>query len=202
MARLGQGGFVKAIRAAVRDDEGVAIFEFAATLPLLLVIAVIIFDLGGAFNLKQKLDNAALEAARYGSKLPTNDLPGASSAPAPNSVNAIRDFVVSYLKAANVSDCGMASATADVSGPTDLVWKYHVTCSGGGTFALFVDRGTKNASTATVTFGVTTISVLSTDVKIQYDFKWQFNNVFKLLVPGANYGTTTITTEATVPNME
>lgn len=196
-----QGGFVKALWGRLSGDEGVAIFEFAATLPLLLVIAVIIFDLGGAFNLKQKLGNAALEAARYGSKLPTNDLPDPASAPAPNSVNAVRDFVVSYLKAARINDCGLASANAGNS-ITNLVWKYQASCPGGGTLSLTIDRG-NNPGAPTAPNGTGQTYVLSTDVKIQYPYAWQFNRVFGLVAPGANYGTPSlITTEAIIPNME
>ncbi len=201
MAGTAQGGFVKAIQACLRGEEGVAIVEFAATLPVLLVIAVSIFDLGGAFNLKQKLDNAAREAARYGSKLPTTDLQDTTSAPAPNSVKAIRDFVVSYLNAANVNTCGLASAGGGTSSPA-LVWKFTGTCAGGGTLTLTIDRGNNPGATG-ATFGVETIYMLGTDVKIQYPYTWQFNRVFSLVAPGASYaGTSLVTTEAIVPNME
>ncbi len=58
MAGTGQRARIAAKWPRLRGAEGVAIAEFAVSLPLLLVIAVGIFDFGGAFNVKQKLDNA------------------------------------------------------------------------------------------------------------------------------------------------
>ena len=48
-------------------------------LPLLVVFVVGIFDFGGAFNLKQMLNNIAREGARFASSLPTNDLDAAGN---------------------------------------------------------------------------------------------------------------------------
>lgn len=47
--------------------------EFVVCLPLLIVVVVGIFDFGEAFNVKQKLNGAAREGARFASTLPTND---------------------------------------------------------------------------------------------------------------------------------
>ena len=66
-------------------------------LPLLVVFVVGIFDFGGAFNLKQMLNNIAREGARFASSLPTNDLDAIGTPP---SVTAIRDLVVSHLQTA------------------------------------------------------------------------------------------------------
>jgi uncharacterized membrane protein len=65
----------EAIKALLlRQTEAAAIIEFAVALPLLIVLVVGIFDFGGAFNLKQKLNNAVREGARFGASQPTNDL--------------------------------------------------------------------------------------------------------------------------------
>ena len=56
----------EALRGLSTDTRASQIVEFAVALPLLLVLAVGIFDFGSAFNMKQKLTNAAREAARLG----------------------------------------------------------------------------------------------------------------------------------------
>ena len=58
----------------LRGTDAAAIIEFAVALPLLVVLVVGIFDFGGAFNLKQELNNAAREGARFGAAQPTNDI--------------------------------------------------------------------------------------------------------------------------------
>ena len=40
-------------------NEGAEILEFAVSLPLLLVVAVGVFDFGSAFTVKQKVGNIA-----------------------------------------------------------------------------------------------------------------------------------------------
>ena len=42
-----------------RDEQGAALLEFAISLPLLVVFIVGIFDFSGAFNQKQKIEQAA-----------------------------------------------------------------------------------------------------------------------------------------------
>ena len=54
--------------------EAAALIEFAVALPLLVVLVMGIFDFGGAFNLKQELNNAVREGAGFGASQPTNDL--------------------------------------------------------------------------------------------------------------------------------
>ncbi|HEX8814618.1 MAG TPA: TadE family protein, partial [Terriglobales bacterium] len=81
------------------DDRAAALVEFAISLPLLIVLVVGIFDFGAAFNLKQQLNNALREGARFGSTQPTNDLTnpncgGAGGAPC--SVAAIMKVVDAY----------------------------------------------------------------------------------------------------------
>ncbi|MGA2426160.1 MAG: TadE/TadG family type IV pilus assembly protein, partial [Terriglobales bacterium] len=47
----------------LRDERGSAILEFAISLPLLVVFVVGIYDFSGAFNQKQKIEQAAQEGA-------------------------------------------------------------------------------------------------------------------------------------------
>ena len=181
-------------------ESGTQIVELAATLPLLVVLVVGIFDFGNAFNLKQKLSNTAREAARFGSTQPTSDLTGTASPPP--SIVSIRDLVDSSLKGAKVNDCGLSGVGAPAH-PSTFTWKY--TASGGGCpgsgLTLTIDRG-DGSFPATV--GSDSIYVISTHVTISYPYQWEFNRVIKLLISGsaAAQGPSQISVDATVPNMD
>jgi Flp pilus assembly protein TadG len=181
--------------ALLADASGSQLLEFAVALPLLVVLVVGIFDFGEAFNVKQKLSNMAREGARFGSTLPPNDLDAIGT---PASVTAIRDLVETHLQAGRMNDCGLPGQAA-VNGPV-LTWTY--TAGGGGCPApmvLTIERGYSFPSV----IGGNTFNVISTRVTVQYSYRWQFNKVIGLLVPGALYpGVSQITTDATVPNME
>ncbi|HWX92484.1 MAG TPA: TadE/TadG family type IV pilus assembly protein [Terriglobales bacterium] len=191
--RRGVEGILSGLATDTRASQ---IVEFAVALPLLLVLAVGIFDFGSAFNLKQKLTNAAREAARLGASSATNDLTN----PAPTSVLAIRDLVVNYLQTARINDCGLGAAAATAAGAaTPWKWTFTATCPGGGSFVLSVDRG--NVFTSSVTAGGNPVKILSTNVSIAYPYHWQFNRVIGLLVSGASYpATTQIQVNATLEN--
>jgi len=184
------------LRSITSETAGSQIVEFAVTLPLILVLVVGIFDFGNAFNLKQKLTNAAREAARFGAASPTADLTTAS----PNSVLAIRDLVSNYLLTAKINDCGIGTAAATpVGGSTPWKWSFTGTCPNGASFVLTVDRG--NVFTSSVLAGGTAIKVISTNVSISYPYKWQFNRVIGFLVSGASYpANTQITVNSTLAN--
>lgn len=181
--------------AFLSDASGSQLLEFAVALPLLVVFVVGIFDFGGAFNLKQVLNNIARQGARFASSLPTNDLDTLGTPP---SVTAIRDLVVSHLQTARLNDCGLAGQAA-ANGPV-TTWTY--TAAGGGCPAplvLTVDRG----YSFTTVVGGNTFNVISTRVSLKYPYSWHFNKVITLLIPGASYqGVTQINTDATVPNMD
>jgi Flp pilus assembly protein TadG len=189
-------GVAEALRGLAADTRASQIVEFAVALPLLLVLAVGIFDFGSAFNMKQKLTNAAREAARLGASSATNDLTN----PAPTSVLAIRDLVVNYLQTARINDCGLGAAAATAAGAaTPWKWTFTATCPGGGSFVLSVDRG--NVFTSSMTAGGNPVKILSTNVSIAYPYHWQFNRVIGLLVSGASYpATTQIQVNATLEN--
>ena len=181
--------------ACFGDTSGSQLLEFAVALPLLVVFVVGIFDFGGAFNLKQMLNNIAREGARFASNLPTNDLDALGT---PQSVTAIRDLVVSHLQTARLNDCGLAGQ-AGVNGPA-TTWTY--SAAGGGCPAPLVLTIERSYSFTTVV-GANTFNVISTRVSLKYPYSWHFNKVIQLLVPGATYlGVTQINTDATVPNME
>ena len=185
---------VRRWRALSGDATGSQIVEFAVALPLLMVLVVGIFDFGNAFNLKQKLTNAAREAARLGASQATNDL----SQTTPTSVLAIRDLVVNYLDSSKINDCGMGT-TAPNPPTTAWQWTFSATCPNGNNFVLTVNRG--SVFNSTVTSGGNTIKVISTNVSISYPYVWQFNRVIGILISGANYpANTQIQVSSTVAN--
>ncbi len=186
--------FVSTMRS-LRNTEAAAIVELAVSLPLLMVLVVGIYDFGGAFNLKQELNNAVREAARFGASQPTNDLQRTDVTPP--SVEAIRYLVVSYLTAAKINDCDLKDATG--SPGANLTWSYNPSgCPGGLTVT--IQRG------ATVQEHVgpsnLAINMPSTRVSITYPYQWHFNSVIQLLVPGSNVGISSISTDATAVNMD
>src|SRR5580693_220147 len=174
----------------LRETEAAAIIEFAVALPLLIVLVVGIFDFGGAFNLKQELNNAVREGARFGASQPTSDL----SLAKPPSVDAVRFMVDSYLQTAHINDCGLSTA------PEVLVSAYSWGFTGttGCTTTLTVSRQIQVQETV----GGNTVTMLCTTVNIVYPYQWHFNNVIQLLVPGANYTLRNIHSDATAVNMD
>src|SRR5580704_15539947 len=87
---------LRAFRWIWADDRGSQIVEFALSLPLLVLFVVGIFDFSGAISLKQKLTNAAREAARVAAADPASDL-GSPSGAQPASVLDAFYVVDNYL---------------------------------------------------------------------------------------------------------
>ena len=181
-------------RRLFSDDHASQIVELAVSLPLLLVFVVGIFDFSGAFTLKQKLTNAAREGARVAAAAPANDL-GNPSNPVPASVDLALRVVHQYLQEVNINDCGLNPSTTVL--PSGLTWTYTATgngCPTGG-LTLVINRGyvfpPTGASSATgcasQPSGGNTVNVVGTCVSITYAYKWHFNSVIALLVPGATY---------------
>ncbi|HXZ31413.1 MAG TPA: TadE family protein [Terriglobales bacterium] len=196
---------VRRALAVIEPASGAAIVEFAVALPLLIVLVVGIFDFGGAFNLKQELNNAAREGARFGAAQPTNDL--CTTCGAPPSVDAIRYLVDSYLLAARINDCGLNGAAIPGSGPP---WSYTAAGNGcAGTLTLTIARdatGGLPTPSCSLTLnnygGITPVYAPCTRVTIQYPYQWHFNNVLQLISPGSSFLLSTIQTNATVANLD
>jgi Flp pilus assembly protein TadG len=175
----------------LRDTNAAALIEFAISLPLLVVLVVGIFDFGGAFNLKQELNNAAREGARFAAAQPSNDL----TQPLPPSVSAARFVVDSYLLTAGINDCGLSTAAmVQVSG---FAWQFSPTGNGCSMTLTF----SRQKSVQEV-IGGATVNILCTTVNITYPYQWHFNNVIQLLAPGANYSLGNIPVDATAVNMD
>jgi Flp pilus assembly protein TadG len=173
------------LRFLCRDERAAQMVEFAMSLPLLVLFVVGIFDFSNAYTFKQKLTNAARDAARVAAADPASDL--GNSVPA--SIADAYQVINSYLLANQISPCGMAMGTN--SGTT---WTIVGNPCGNGELTITINRGyyfqmaeTSNtpaaASCQSAAVG-SLASVVATCVSIQYPYQWQFGRVASLL--GAN----------------
>jgi len=144
----------------LRPERGAQLLEMALALPFLLVFVVGLADFGGAYNVKQKLSNAAREGARFGISATNLDT---------TSMSAVRDTVVNYLTNAGLTACNFSGSPASGKAST----------FGSGNCVLTIDR-----ANATVTSGGATL--VTTKVTLTYPLTWTFNRIIGLLVPGAN----------------
>ena len=185
--------------------EGSAILEFAITIPLLVVFVVGIFDFSGAFNQKQKIEQAAQEGAIVAGGQPMTDIsPGSSTNPAagPDSLQPVVIAVFNSLAGsgvlpnANVAPCAVSSpAPSEIQ--TILTYQYTITgCSNysGDNLVITINRGW-------IVTGATAPSVVGTRVTVTFPYHWRFNSVIQVLIPGASYqAITSLTESASVHN--
>ena len=180
--------FADLIARRWRDDRGAQLVEFAVTLPLMMVFVVGIFDFSGAFTLKQKLTNAARDAARAAAAEPASDL----GSTLPMSVNDAFLAVDNYLAANKINDCGITTPGSK-SGLT-----YTFTASASGcSLKLTINRGYYFPQTSAALPSVTCTSqapgsgtaVVGTCVSIQYSYPWRFGRVASLLGSAATLPT-------------
>ncbi len=187
------GRFARAfssIWANLRGNEGAEILEFAISLPLLIVVAVGVFDFGSAFTVKQKVGNIALQGARVASNQPTADLSLNGACGAPASICSVRDVVESNLVASKLNDCGLGAAPVAPSG--SLSWTFTANTGCGGTLTLKIERGyVYTATLPSPPFQAGNYTIEGTRLTLNYPYRWQFNRVAPLIAPGANYPATT-----------
>jgi len=177
----------------LRDVQGAALLEFAISLPLLVVFVVGIFDFSGAFNQKQKIEQAAQEGAIIAGAQPMSDI--ASTDGNPTSLQAVSTAVFNSLTGSGVLANGACSPPGAASGPVGLTWTYKISgCdSAGDVLVITINRGWVAGSGTPMPVG--------TVVTVAYPYHWRFNSVIQLLIPGASYAATTQVTEsATVHN--
>jgi Flp pilus assembly protein TadG len=189
---------VTALGRACMNDRAAQIAEFAVSMPLLVVFVVGIFDFSGALSLKQKLTNAAREGARVAAADPANDLGGPPVSGVPVSVSDAFQVVDNYLQSEKINDCGLSVDKPSQTAGT-LTWTSNPTgCASVSSNALIL---TINRGCVTPQLGTPSTDVVNTCVKIQYAYKWWFNRVITVLVPGAKYASVNyITTTATAFN--
>lgn len=182
------------VALCARNERGSAILEFAITLPLLVVFVVGIYDFSGAFNQKQKIDQAAQEGAIVAAVQPMSDIVAGN--PDPDSLHPVVTAVFNSLAGSGVLPTGTCTPPGSASVGTNLTWTYKISgCSAAyplDKLAITIARGV-TATGPIVTVGTT--------VTVAYPYHWQFDNVIRLLVPGASYASrTTLKESATVHN--
>jgi Flp pilus assembly protein TadG len=168
-------------------QEAAELVEFALVLPFVLVIAIAIIDFGRAYNLKQIMNNAARDGARFAASQSSNfaDLSDTSCSSGPASVCAIRDVVQNYVTNARVT----STCTLD-TGPTAGTFpQWTFTSSACSGYQLKIER----AYNFTFTSGGTNTLAAATRVTLQFPFRWSITGLMRLLVPG-----TTMTAPATI----
>jgi len=186
-------------RSLAGDNRASQILEFALVLPLLVVVAVGIFDFAQAFSTRQRLILAVRDAARFGSSQPTTDL----SQSTPLSVSSIRDLVDADINSAGLNDCGLGNI--EQSGT--LEWTATGTCPNSTTLTLTIDRGflAPGSSQPGIPLPGTseTMRLIATHVFVSYPYAWHFNRVIQLLVPTATYAAVSqIEVDAVAPNQD
>lgn len=177
-------------RTLSKGSEGAELLEFALALPLILVMVVGLLDFATAYNLRQKLANAAREGARLGSSQNSADITTSS----PNSVQSIKDDVTTYLLDAGVNT-SFIGTTISAVGPNMngcCVWTYYST----GTYGLKIERQVPIPS------GGTNLPSVRVTLNYPYDWTFGFNHVIKLMAPSAtSVGTINISANATMVNL-
>jgi Flp pilus assembly protein TadG len=176
--------------------QGSALLEFAVSLPLLVVFVVGIYDFSGAFNQKQKIEHAAQEGAIVAGAQPTSDIQPTNANP--DSLQPVVTAIFNSLAASNVlpqanqGDCKAPVGGTLVSG---VKWTYNINdCP--DILTITIDRGWVPAG---ATAG--TVTSVGTSVTVTYPYRWRFNSVIQLLIPGARYAAKTELSEtATVHN--
>ncbi len=182
--------------------EATEIIEFAVSMPLLVVLAVAIYDFGAGFTLKHKLNNAVREGARVAVSHPYPSDPRIDEGcGAPNPICIVRDVVAGNLRESTGNDCDLGTASSTRVG-------YAWTFAGSGAcsdLSLVVNRGILNSGTATLPsppFDSNPYKIENTKVTLVYPYQWQFNRAFRLINPSANYLTSTITVSTTMQNLD
>lgn len=193
--RLGAGKMHVRSARKRRSCRGSQLVEFALMLPLLVVMLVGVMDFASAYTLKQKLNNAAREGARFAAEESCLDCTSISPAA---TTKAIENVVVQYLVQANINACGLSG--------NDTPTAYSIT-QATYTFT------SSNCATTNQPFVITIkrkysytdsngATVFASRVLLEYPYGWTFSRVIGLLVPGASYaGISTVSSDAMVENI-
>ena len=182
--------------------KGSAILEFALTVPLLVVFVVGIYDFSGAFNQKQKIEQAAQEGAIVAGAQPTSDIYTGNGNP--DSLQPVVAAVFNSLTDSGVlaqanlqgGSCSLVPPPTGKQTPSgSLTWVYTIT-SCPDDLTIKINRGWAFPN---ILPGAT--DAIGTQVTVSYPYHWRFNSVIQLLIPGAKYAAiTNVTESATVHN--
>jgi Flp pilus assembly protein TadG len=172
------------------EVSGAELFEMALILPILLVLVVGVMDFATAFNLRQKLANAAREGARLGASEPTLDITQSS----PPTVQDIHDAVVTYLQNANVSTSFIGSSMTSAG---SFTWTYY----SSGSYGLKVER--EAAVPSGCGSSPSNPCIFATRVTLAYPYNWTFgfNRIVTLLGGSGFNGRITLPAAGTMENL-
>ena len=163
--------------ALLRATEAAELLEFALLLPILLVMVAGILDFATAYNLQQKLANAAREGARMATSQTRQGLDNPDCGAVPCSVQTVKDDITTYLQQAGVNTSFIAT-TATYTASEPFTATYY-TSSGGTNYGLKIVRADPVAINGT--------TVLETHITLTYPYDWTFgfNHIIRLLIPSA-----------------
>jgi Flp pilus assembly protein TadG len=164
-----------------RNQRGVELLEFALVLPVLLILLVGIFDFGTAFALRQKMTNAAREAARIVVSSPLTNQNCLSTTPC--SIVAAVNAMAAYMNGAGASLSCVQPASPTTS--SALEWTY--TCPDGTEIVI------NRAYTVSASGGAL---LPATRVTFVYPFTWRLAS----FLPGYSGGSK-LSTEVTMANL-
>jgi Flp pilus assembly protein TadG len=102
---LGESNVIRRLRRGRGDERGAALVEMALVLPFLLILVVGIWTTARAYNVKNTMDHAVREAARYGATID----PWESGSP-----NDLRAIVNSELAAAAIDTGNVVSVCIEL----------------------------------------------------------------------------------------
>jgi hypothetical protein len=162
-----------------------------------VVFVVGIYDFGGAFNQKQKIEQAAQEGAIVAGAQPTTDLfSDGTSNTDPPSLLPVATAVTNSLYASGVTSAICKPGTGGAG--SGLTWTFHVkNCSStypSDDLTIVVNRGWVCSSGGPC--GSAPPPAVGTTVTVTFPYHWRFNSVIQLLFPNAAYAVTTDLTEA------
>jgi hypothetical protein len=179
------------VSSLLRRAEGSQLLELALSLPIMLVMAVGLVDFGQAWNIKQKLANAAREGTRIAASAPLFEatscaIPQASS---PCSVQAAADTLKRYMVNAGLDASCITPNSPSSSGSTTSTWTF--TCGG---LSMSITRPYIFAVSAGA-------QVMGTQVSLTYPYTWSLNRVIGLLGGSSILLPSTISTTSVMPNL-
>jgi TadE-like protein len=192
------GGFRVPVTAVVlkfttrlKETEAAELLEFALALPMILAMVAGLLDFSRAYNIKQKLANAAREGARVEATAPGIEITNSS----PPSLPTLRDDVVTYLNNAKLSTSFIG--TTSTYDPTSCTGTWYTTRGTSTTkYGLKVERCVQ-------VFDSTGVPIQSTRITLYYPYDWTFgfDHIIKLLIPSSTFtGPIMIETDATISN--
>jgi hypothetical protein len=187
-----QNGSPFKVSSLLRRAEGSQLLELALSLPIMLVMAVGLVDFGQAWNVKQKLANAAREGTRIAASAPSFEatsctIPQASS---PCSVQAAADTLKRYMVNAGLDASCITPNSPSSSGSPPSTWTY--TCGTGLSMSI----------TRPYIFAVSAgAQVMGTQVSLTYPYTWTLNKVIGLLGGSSILLPSTLSTTSVMPNL-